>query len=216
MTGSLPTRSRRPVAILFVLSVVALLTTTALTVIAISSADEPEPCCAGPVAEAGALPSPTRPADATRKEGLPHCLIGSWRMADEVLMTKFYTDVDALPLTTSGRYYELRADGTGVERNANINMVGNYQGNELRLVVNGWREFTWTATGTTLTFVAVTKAKLTWSFYDQRGLLETQPEGPRALNELNNYTCSGASVTETDAGGSRSVWSRTTDYGAYG
>ncbi len=216
MTGLSPTRSGRPVAILFVLSVVALLATTVLTVVAISSADGPEPCCAGPVAQRDALPSPTARPDETRTAGLPSCLVGSFRMANEVLMTKFYSDVGAFPLKTSGRYYEFRPDGTGIERNASISMVGNYQGNEVRLLVNGWREFTWTATATTLTFVKITKAKLTWSFYDQRGLIERQPEKPRRLNELNNYTCSGKTVVETDAQGSRSVWSRTSDYGAYG
>jgi hypothetical protein len=217
VTGPLPARSKRPVAALFVVSLIAFLAATALTVVAVADDDSPEPCCAGPVAAPGAGPSPSSAVPESRAPALAQCLVGSWRTVDEVLMVKFYTDVGELPMTTSGRYYEFRADGTGIERNQNVQMVGNHQGTPIRLVANGWREFTWTATSRKVTYQAITRAKLTWSYYDNRGHLSSSPEtvDPR-YNEVNDYTCSGGQLVESNAGGFRSVWTRTSDYGYYG
>lgn len=132
-------------------------------------------------------------------------------------MIKFYTDADAFPFTTGGRYYEFHADGTVVERNDNVQIVGHYQGNEQRMVANGWRQFTWSATGNTITYHGITGADLTWSAYDQRGLLSTNREAVDPnYTETNNYTCAGSQVVESNGNGFRSVWTRTADYGVYG
>lgn len=216
LPASPPPRSQRPVAVLFVVSLIAFLAASALTVVAVAE-DSPEPCCAGPVAAASARPSPSTAARGTRAPALAQCLVGSWRTVDEVLMVKFYTDVGRLPMTTSGRYYEFRADGTGIERNQNIQILGNHQGTPIRLVASGWREFTWSATPGKVTYRAITRAKLTWSYYDNRGLLSSQPEPVNLrYNEVNDYTCSGDQLVESNRSGFRSVWTRTHDHGFYG
>ncbi|WP_460400274.1 hypothetical protein [Actinophytocola sediminis] len=216
MTGSLPARSPRPVAVLLVLSLIAFLAASALTVVAVAENDAPEPWRTGYAADDG-RPSPTTAPPMSRAPALAQCVVGSWRTVDETLMVKFYTDVGELPMTTSGRYYEFRADGTAVERNQNIQIVGNHNGTPIRLVVNGWREFSWSATASKLSYQAITRANLTWSFYDNRGLLSSQkePVDPRH-NEVNDYTCAEGQLVESNASGFRSVWTRTADYGYYG
>lgn len=197
------------------LSVVALLATAALTVLAVTTNDAPER--AGTSADPEARPSPTTRPPVTRADTQQHCLIGSWLTVDEVLPTVFYTDADPLPLVTKGRYYEFRPDGTGIERTDNVVMTGNHRGNEVRLVANGWREFTWTATAGALTFVAITRADQTWAAYDQRGLINTVPTTlTPAYNWTADYRCTGATVTESRTDGFRSAWARTADYGSYG
>jgi hypothetical protein len=202
--------------VLLVVCAVAALACAALSV-PLLTASAPESCRGCPVADPAALPSPTGRPAATRAATQQHCLIGSWRTVDETMNIKFYTDVDPYPFTTSGRYYEFHPDGTAVERNDNVQFVGNHRGVETRVVANGWREFTWSATDSTITFVAITGADLTWSYYDQRGLLNSLPEqvDPQR-NENKNYTCAGAQLVETGDNGYRSVWQRTADYGAYG
>lgn len=215
MTGSLPTRSRRPVTALFALSVVALLATAALTVVAVATGDAPER--AGRSAAPGDRPSPTTRPPATRAETQQHCLIGSWLTVDELIPTQFYAGVEKLPFATKGRYYEFHPDGTGVERTDNVVMTGTHGGNALRLVANGWREFTWMATDKTLTFVAITKADQIWTAYDHRGLVATQPAPLEPnYNWTTDYRCAGTSVTESRTDGFRSAWARTADYGSYG
>jgi len=217
VTGSLPARSGRPAAILLVVSVVAFLAAGALTVVAVTGADAPEPCCDGPVAQSGAPPSPTTAPPMSRAPALAQCLVGSWRTADETLMVKFYTDVGKLPMTTGGRYYEFRANGTVVERNQDVQLVGNHNGTPIRLVINGTREFTWTATANTITYKAVTRTNLSWTYYDNRGKLSTEKDKPDPnFTETNSYRCEGGQVAESNAGGFHSTWTRTADYGYYG
>lgn len=201
---------------LFAVCAVAVLACAGLSVPLIARS-EPESCHACPVADPDALPSPTTSPPGTRAPGPLHCLIGSWVTVDETMMIKFYTDADPFPFTTSGRYYEFHPDGTGVERNNNIQMVGHHNGNEQRQVANGWREFTWSATASSLTYLAITAADLTYTGYDQRGQRLTIAEqvDPQH-NETNDYTCAGTQVIESNSGGYRSVWQRTADYGVYG
>jgi hypothetical protein len=178
---------------------------------------EPESCHACPVADPDALPSPTTSPPGTREPGPPQCLVGSWRTVDENMMFKFYTDIDPFPFAASGRYYEFHADGTVVERDDNVQIVGHYGGDEQRIVANGWRQFNWSATGNTITYHGVTGADLTWTDYDHRGQLSSaREELDPNFTETNNYTCAGTQVVETNPDGFRSVWTRTADYGMYG
>ncbi|OLF10260.1 hypothetical protein BLA60_17670 [Actinophytocola xinjiangensis] len=203
--------------VLLAVSVVSFLAAGALTVVALAGADTPEPCCAGPVAQADALPSPTTAPPATRAPALPQCLVGSWTTSDETLMVKFYTDVGKLPMTTSGRSYEVRANGTVVERNQNVQLVGNHNGTPIRLVINGTREFRWTATANTITYRSVTRTNLSWTYFDNRGELSTERDKPDPnFTETNSYRCEGGQVTESNSGGFHSVWKRTAGYGYYG
>jgi hypothetical protein len=217
VTASPAPRSRRPVLVLFVVSLVALLAASVLTVIAVAGADSPERCCAGPVPAPEALLSPTSATPGTRAATPAQCVLGSWLTVEDVLTVRFYTDSGEVPMTTRGRYYEFHPDGTGVERNQNIEIVGDYRGERIRIVANGWREFTWSATETAITYKAITRASLTWSYYDSRGLISTQPEpvNPRH-NEVNDFSCSGGRLVESNASGFRSEWARTGDYGYYG
>lgn len=216
VAGLSPARSPRPGAVLLVVSVVAFLAASALTLVALTR-DTPEPCCLGPVAAPDERPSPTSAPPASRAPALAQCVVGSWRTVDETVMVTFYNDVGKLPMTTSGRYYEFHADGTGVERNQNTQFVGHHQGTPIRLVANGWREFTWTASTDTITYKAITRTDLTWKHYDNRGLLNSSPELPNPrYNEVNDYTCEAGRLVESNAGGFRSVWTRTTDHGFYG
>ncbi|TDV46114.1 hypothetical protein [Actinophytocola oryzae] len=201
---------------LLVVCATALVACAGLAVPLLGSA-EPASCRSCPVADPAALPSPAPLPKQAREPGVDHCLVGSWRTVEETVPVKFYADVDPFLFTTSGRYYEFRPDGTGIERNDDITFVGSHRGNETRLVADGWREFTWTGTADTLTFVAITNAALTWSYYDQRGLVSSQPEplDPRR-NEVKHYACAGTRLVETGDNGYRSTWDRTTDFGVYG
>lgn len=195
----------------------ALVAATTLTVVVI--ADEgPETCCSGSGAVAGSRPSPTARASASRAAGPPMCVIGQWRTVDEAFMIKFYTDQPELPFSSSGRVFELRPDGTGTERHENVVYTGSFRGNQLRIVGNGTIDFTWTATDRTITYVAQTKATITYSYFDQRGLLSTQPLTPNPnLNEVDDYTCAGPQLIENNTNrGYRSVWTRTAGFGVYG
>jgi hypothetical protein len=204
---------------LHVVCAITLLACVGLSVPLLASADGPESCRDCPVAEPAALPSPGTQPPATRAApAIPgHCLVGSWLTVDEGMPVKFYSDADPFWFTVKGRYYEFRPDGTGVERNDNVSFVGSYEGNQTRLVANGWREFRWSHTADSLSFLAITNAALTWSYYDQRGLVSIEPEvlNP-ARNEVKHFTCAGSQVVVTGDDGFRSMWARTADFGAYG
>ncbi|PSL56034.1 hypothetical protein B0I31_104325 [Saccharothrix carnea] len=166
---------------------------------------------------AAGRPSPTVREDTTRPVGPPLCLIGSWRTVEEQVMVKFYTNEDPLPFTTSGRAYEFRPDGTGTERMDNVVFHGTFQGNELRLVGNGFIDFTWTATDRAITYSSPTRSEFTWAYYDQRGLVETQTIPSEQLrHEVDDYACQGTQLLESNARGYRSVWARTAGLGVYG
>ena len=207
----LPARS--VVVLLFVVAACAVLAAGGVTAVVLA---DDGPRQAVPVA--AGRPSPTARAATTRAPGSPLCLIGSWRTVDERLMIKFYNDEDPIPFTVSGRLYEFRPDGTGTERMDNVVFTGAFQGNELRMVGNGFSEFTWTATDKVITYGNRTRSEATFSFYDQRGFVETQPlPGNRPMNEVNDYACQGTQMAESNAGlGFQSVWARTTAFGVYG
>ena len=198
---------------LFVVAACAVLAAGGLTAVVLAD-DGPRE--AAPVAAGRA--SPTARADTTRPVGTPLCLIGSWRTVDERVMVKFYNDEDPIPFTVSGRTYDFRPDGTGTEAMDDVVFTGSFQGNQLRLVGNGFSEFTWTATDKVITYGDRTRSEATFTFYDQRGLVETQPlPGNRPMNEVNDYTCEGTQLVESNAGlGFRSVWARTAASGVYG
>lgn len=198
--------------VLFVVAACAVLAAGGLTAVVLAD-DRPDQ--AAPVAAGRA--SPTARPDTTRPVGPPLCLIGSWRTVEEQVMVKFYNGVDPLPMVTSGRAYEFRPDGTGTERMDNVVFHGTYQGNELRLVGNGFIEFTWTATDKAITYVNQTKTQFTWAYYDQRGLVETQTiPSEQVRHQVDDYACQGTQLVESNAGGYRSVWARTAGFGVYG
>jgi hypothetical protein len=206
---------------LFVACAAAVLACAGLSVPLIATS-EPEPCCAGPVADPRSLPSPTATPQDTRQPGLPHCLVGSWVVTAEQRMFKFYTDVDPLPLTFGGgvRYYEFHPDGTAIDRVVNFTMVGSHRGQEIRTVSNGERHFTWSATNNTITYHALTATSLVVDFYDQRGRLIPSSETPDPnFNETDNISCAATQAVESttrEGSNYRGDWTRTADYGVYG
>jgi hypothetical protein len=203
--------------ILFCVAVCALVGAVTLTAVVLAD-DGPDRCCpAVRNAAAQATPSSATRPPATRQAGLPRCLIGSWRTVDEVLMIKFYTNQPTMSFTGGGRQYEFRPDGTGTERLDNVAFTAPFRGRELRIVGNGTLEFTWTADDKKITYLARTGSQSAWSYYDQRGLISTQavPPDPN-LNELDDYTCQGTQMAESNSTGYRSAWARTTGYGMYG
>jgi hypothetical protein len=198
--------------VLFVIAACAVLAAGGLTAVVLADDDT------RPVAAAGDRPSPSARPSATRAVGPPMCLIGSWRTVDERAMIKFYNNEDPFLFTMSGRVYEFRPDGTGVERMDNVVYSATFEGNEVRLVGNGTSEFTWSATDTTITYIHRTKTDHVWQYYDQRGLIETQAlESDKPVDEVDQYTCQGAQMVESKPDtGYRGVWARTSAFGVYG
>jgi hypothetical protein len=215
VTGSLPQRSRRPVTALFVLSVVALLATAALTVVAVSAGATPERT--GMPAANGDRPSPTSQPPASRAEGPSHCLIGSWQVTSEVAVFPFYSDTSPQPFTMSGtRTYEFRPNGTVINRGT-YTLSATHQGNAIRVEVTGTRVLSWSLSGETITYSKLTSTNQVFRYYDQRGLIETQTEKPNPNHgEVDTIRCAGARVEESNAEGYRSTWARTASYGVYG
>jgi hypothetical protein len=207
----LPARSA--VVVLFVIAACAVLAAGGLAAVVLAD-DRPErvePVVAGRV-------SPTERAAATRAVGPPLCVIGSWRTVEERVMIKFYNNEDMIPFSTAGRVFEFRPDGTGTERMDNVVFHGTFQGNALRLVGNGFIDFTWTATDKAITYGAQTRSQFTWAYYDQRGLVETQTiPSEQARHEVDDYVCQGGQLLESNAAtGYQSLWARTTAFGVYG
>lgn len=207
----------RLVVVLFAIGAAALLGGGVLTVVAVAER-EPERCCSGPVAAPAALPSPTTAPPGTRPAGPPHCLIGSWRMVEEERLFAFYTDEAPIRFTTTGsRTHEFRPDGTVVQSDQNVAESADWQGRALRLDYAGTRALTWTATGDTITYHAVTSTSLTVNYYDHRGHVLTwqEPVDP-THDKVYQLSCSGAQVLQTDATGYRALWQRTANFGTYG
>ncbi|WP_433259823.1 hypothetical protein ACQPZF_21670 [Actinosynnema sp. CS-041913] len=205
--------ARSVVVTLFAVAACAVVAASVLTAVAVA---DDRPGRDGPVAD-GDRTSPTPRTSTSRAAGLPMCLVGSWRAVDEQFMIKFYTDEEPMRFTSSGRRYEFRADGTAIERQDNVVLSSTFQGNELRVVGNGQVDFKWTANDKQITYLARTATTLSWSYYDQRGLINTQPQEPTAtLNEVDDYTCEGNQVVESNASGYRAVWVRTDGSGVYG
>ncbi|WP_412540716.1 lipocalin family protein [Longispora sp. K20-0274] len=178
----------------------------------------PESCCpaGGPPTQASPRPTPSPSPGPTRAPGLPLCVIGSWRVVTETAMVKFYSNADPFAATTSGKVYEFRADGTGTERYDNVTYTANSDGSTLRLTSNGSAEFTWTATGDTVTYLARTSTavKHHWSVPEGESDVESKPQPD--LNETDHYKCGGGQFEESNDTGYKSVWARTTGYGFYG
>lgn len=197
------------------LSVVAFLAATAMTVVAAAASDAPEP--AGPAAASSVRPSPTTRVPATRATDQAHCLIGSWTVVSEATVFAFYTNSSPQAFTMSGtRTYVFRPDGTLTNGNA-YTLTATHRGNQIRSEATGTRELTWSLSGNKITYGAVTSTDMVTKYFDQRGLIETTPEQPNPnLNEVDDITCSGNEVVESNAKGYRSVWARTADYGVYG
>ncbi|ONI80262.1 hypothetical protein ALI22I_43615 [Saccharothrix sp. ALI-22-I] len=213
MSDSARLPARSVVVVLFAVAACAVLAAGGLTAVVLADSRP------GPVTPvvAGERPSPTARTAATRAVAHPMCLIGSWRTVDETLMVKFYNDEDPMPLTTSGRVFEFRPDGTGTERLDNVTLSGSFEGNALRMVGNGSTDFTWSATDKVITYIDRTRTDVTWAFYDQRGLVDTQPvTAKQGVNEVDDYSCQGTQLVESNGSGYRSVWARTTASGVYG
>jgi hypothetical protein len=148
------------------------------------------------------------------------CLIGTWRSVDENTMFKFYSDQPPSPFAGAGRLLEFRPDGTGIERHDNFTLTGSFGSRVLRLVSAGTIDFKWTASDSAITYIGHTGATVTFSFYDHRGLIETQPfkVNPN-LNEVDRYTCGATQLTEAATAGTtgyRSTWVRIAGAGVYG
>ncbi|MEU5693134.1 hypothetical protein [Actinosynnema sp. NPDC020468] len=169
-------------------------------------------------AQEGDRPSPTPRSSSTREPGPPLCVIGSWQVAEDTVKIKFYTDADATTFTGSGRLFEFRPDGTGTEKHDNHVLKSTFEGNEIRIVSNGAQDFTWTTKDGTITYLTRTSSTLVYSYYDQRGLLDSHPAaGPGDLYDTNDFTCErGRAVESRRDVEYRSVWNRTTAYGVYG
>lgn len=197
------------------LSVVALLATTALTVVAVSTGSAPEPTV--PSAAQDDRPSPAPSAKATRAADQPHCLIGSWRVTSEVEVFAFYTGSTPQPFTASGsRTFVFRLDGTVTTTNA-YTLSGTFEGRALRVEVTGTRVFKWSLSGDTLTYGALTSTNQVYRYYDQGRLVGTVTDKPDPANkEVNVNRCAGDTVEESNDKGSRSTWARTADHGVYG
>jgi hypothetical protein len=196
---------------LLVVCAVAVLACAGLAVPLLGRAG-PESCCAASVS---AVATTTSTAPATRLAGLPTCLIGSWRVVDQRETIKFYIDDDPLLFTFGSgvRYYEFHPDGQAIERNTDFTMVS---GKHVRVVRNGERTFTWSATATTITYHSLAATTLTVDYYDQRGRLDPATEMPSPnLNETDDVHCTSTQVTESK-GDYHATWQRTSDYGMYG
>ncbi|PSL56035.1 hypothetical protein B0I31_104326 [Saccharothrix carnea] len=197
--------------VLFVVAGCAVLVGGGLTA-AVLADDRPMP-----VAARSGQPSPTARPETTREVGRPLCVVGSWVVVEEVANIKFYSDQPALPMTSAGTTYEFRPDGTGSARLDGVVVRGTFQGNELRVVGRGGYEFTWSATDKVLTYHGRTRSDATWTFYDQRGELSTQPvQANPAQNEVDDYTCQATRLVESNSGGYRAAMSRTALFGVYG
>jgi hypothetical protein len=171
----------------------------------------------GPPA-AAATPRTSTEAPATRRGAVPSCLIGSWRVVGQEETIKFYIDDDPLPFTfgEGERSYEFHPDGQVVERNVDFTMVSSHRGQRVRMVRNGERIFTWSATGSAITYHSLAQTSLVVDFYDGRGRLDPATETPnRNFNETDDISCAATQVVETTDGYS-STWQRTGDYGVYG
>ncbi len=200
----------------------ALLVVCAAALLACVALAVPLLTTAGPesrdVSPAVAGPAPTSRTPATRKGGLPSCLIGSWRVVSQEETIKFYIDADPLAFTFGGgeRTYEFHPDGQVVEQNAGFTMVSNHNGQKVRSVRNGQRILTWSATGRAVTYHSLVTTSLVVDFYDGRGRLDPATETPnRNFDETDDVTCEATQVVET-TDGYRSTWQRTGDYGVYG
>jgi len=202
---------RSAIAALFTVAVCALLAAATLIVVIVAGGTRPEP---GPTAAALVSPSPTPRSAASRAAGPPMCLIGSWHTVEDTSMVTFYSDVPPLRFTGGGRDYEFHPDGTGVERQDNVALTSSYQGRELKIVANGHREFTWTATDRAITYSSFTTTAMTWDYYDQGRLISSQTA--KAHSEVDDYTCQGQALSESSATGYRSTWTRTSSMGMYG
>ena len=201
---------------LFSVAGAAFIAATTLTAVVIS-ADTPEPCCAGETRPAVQQAPASAKAAANRPAGLPMCLIGAWRSIEDSSMVKFYNDQPPIRLSGSGRLLVFRPDGTGMEQHDGFTLHGSFGSRALRLVSTGTMGFKWTASETAITYIGHTDATLTYSYYDHRGLLETQPLklNPN-LNEVDRYTCGATRLTESSDTGYRSAWVRVADMGVYG
>jgi hypothetical protein len=199
---------------LLVVCAAALLACVALSVPLLTASGPESP--ATPPAAAG--PATSDAAPATRRDGLPSCLIGSWRVVGQEETIKFYIDADPLPFTfgSGERSYEFHPDGQVVERNVDFTMVSSHRGQKVRMVRNGERIFTWSATDRAITYHSLATTSLVVDFYDGRGRLDPATETPnRNFNETDDIACEPTQLVET-TDGYRSTWQRTADYGVYG
>jgi hypothetical protein len=197
--------------VLFVIAACALLAAGGLAAVALAE-DRPVTASA-----TGGRPSPTARESTTRAPGLPLCVVGSWVTTEEVSMVKFYTDEPPLPMTSAGVAYEFRPDGTGTTRADGVVLRGTFRGNEIRMVGRGSYDFTWSATDKAITYIARTRSDATWTFYDQRGELSTQPVDTNpAVNEVDDYACQATQYVESNSSGYRATMARTKGFGVYG
>jgi hypothetical protein len=201
---------------LFSVAACALVAAVTLTAVGIS-ADIPESCCSDEPLPVESEQTASTKAAVNRPAALPICLIGSWRSVEDSSMYKFYTDQPPMRFSGSGRIVEFRPDGTGTERHDNFTLTGSFGSRVLRLVSAGTVDFTWTASDSAVTYIGHTGTTITYSFYDHRGLIETQPFklNPN-LNEVDRYTCAATQLSESNDNGYRSTWVRTAGTGVYG
>ncbi|PRY40790.1 hypothetical protein CLV43_106531 [Umezawaea tangerina] len=206
------------IVLMAVATACALLASTAVTAV-VATGGGPESCCGGAAggAEPVGSPSPSARPSSSRPAGPSICLVGSWRSVDETFMVKFYTNQPEMRFTGSGREFEFRPDGTIVERQKDFVITTVFQGRELRMVGNGSIEYRWAADDKAVTYSKRGNSSLTWAYYDQRGLINTElVTGDTDYTEVDEYTCEGKRVVENGKTGYRSVWERTSAFGVYG
>jgi hypothetical protein len=207
---------RSVVVALFSAAACAAIAAVTLTAVGIS-ADVPESCCSDEPLPVESEQAAATKAAANRPAALPICMIGTWRSVEENTMFKFYSDQPASPFSGAGRVMEFRPDGTGTVRNDNFTLTGSFGSRVLRLVSSGSAEFTWKASDQAVTYIGYSNATITFSFYDHRGLIETQPFKVDAnANEVDRYTCAATQFGESNDTGYRSTWVRTAASGVYG
>ncbi|MGY0232707.1 lipocalin family protein [Longispora urticae] len=204
-------------ALVSVLSGVAAIGLAAVSVASVGFG--PERCCpaGGPPTQPSPAPRPSASPGPTRVVGLPACIIGSWRVVSETSMVKYYSNADPFAASSSpGKSYEFRADGTGTEKWDNVTYTANSGGSTLRLQSNGTAEFTWTATGDTVTYLARTSVNLKHHWSVPEGESDATSSPNLSLNETDRYKCGATGFEESNDTGYRSVWARTAGYGFYG
>jgi hypothetical protein len=193
-----------------------------------AAAVRPEPCCpaGGPPAQPSVWPDPDQsaipatdpPAGPTRAAPLPVCLIGSWRVTEEIYLVDFYTDVPAIPFRSSDRRFEFRPDGTGTISYEGMVGTASYQGDALRVEYDGSTEFRWSADQDTITYHETFSTSVSWRTFINSRQTNSGTERPDPdLNEVDDYRCSGGRVEErNDSLGYQATWVRTDGFGVYG
>jgi hypothetical protein len=234
MNESTPVPPRRragaAVVALLVAAVLVAAGAAALTGVAVAGSGvvgaRPAACCpaGGPPAqpsvwpEVSASPQVAPTPLATRAASLPACIVGSWRVSSETYLVDFYTDLAAIPFTSSGRRFEFRPDGTGTIFYDDVVATSSFRGDALRVEYDGRMDFGWSAGRDTITYRGLSEVSVTWrtlinARVTNRGSEQDDPD----YREVDDYQCAGDTLQESNPEtGYQSIWVRTDGYGVYG